>query len=457
MASHNFKAIIVGGSVAGLTLAHSFERANIDYVLLEARDTISPQLGASIVIMPNGARILDQMGLYEEMKNTIMTPMARSFIRRDDGRLVTSNEWPKLVTERLGYICGICERMQFLRSMYGQLKDKSKIRLSKKLRHIQHNSDSVTVKCEDGTEFTGDIVIGADGIHSRTRQEMQRYAKETGPPGLLDKDESSITAEYTCIFGLSTPIRTLNPGDGHVSTSIHHSSLLFVSSSSLPQFFFFSKLPKKHIGSNSIPRFTSSQMHAQVSEFQDFKVTEDVTLGELVRERKSMSYFALEEASHEVWTFGRVVCLGDAIHKMTPNLGQGGNQAIESAAVLTNCLLDLLNSTESSAKIGLEELQNGLKKYQDLRKARARKFVDLSGMITRNEALETLRHVLRFLYFGPLSGEILADIQTEMYHTAPYLNFLPLPPRIKDNQLWIKGMERATAGKDVPLPKLSKL
>lgn len=95
-----FKAIIVGGSVAGLTLAHMFERANIDYVLLEARDTISPQFGASIVIMPNGARIMDQMGLYEELKNTIMTPMAKSFIRRSDGRLVTSNEWPKLVEER---------------------------------------------------------------------------------------------------------------------------------------------------------------------------------------------------------------------------------------------------------------------------------------------------------------------------------------------------------------------
>lgn len=96
----NFKAIIVGGSVAGLTLAHTFEQANINYVLLEARDTISPQLGASIVIMPNGARILDQMGLYDELKDSIMTPMSTVFQRKEDGTLITTNNWPKLVEER---------------------------------------------------------------------------------------------------------------------------------------------------------------------------------------------------------------------------------------------------------------------------------------------------------------------------------------------------------------------
>jgi FAD dependent monooxygenase len=95
-----FKAVIVGGSVAGLTLAHAFEKANIDYVLLEARDTISPQFGASIVIMANGARILDQMGVYDAMNEQIMTPMAKSYIWRSDGRLVSSNEWPKIVAER---------------------------------------------------------------------------------------------------------------------------------------------------------------------------------------------------------------------------------------------------------------------------------------------------------------------------------------------------------------------
>jgi len=81
-----FTAIIVGGSVAGLTLAHTFEKAGINYVLLEARDTISPQLGAGIVIFPNGARILDQLGVYWGMES-FMTKMGMQWRRRGDGRL----------------------------------------------------------------------------------------------------------------------------------------------------------------------------------------------------------------------------------------------------------------------------------------------------------------------------------------------------------------------------------
>jgi FAD dependent monooxygenase len=96
-----FKAIIIGGSIAGLTLAHTFTLAGIDHVVLEARDTISPQLGASIIIMPNGARILDQLGVYERMRESVVTGMKRTWTRRGDGGgLVGTNEWPRLVEER---------------------------------------------------------------------------------------------------------------------------------------------------------------------------------------------------------------------------------------------------------------------------------------------------------------------------------------------------------------------
>ena len=88
-------------------------------------------------------------------------------------------------------------------------------------------------------------------------------------------------------------------------------------------------------------------------------------------------------------------------------MGQGGNQAIESAAVLTNCLLELLNQSPGS-KPKADDLQATLQQYQSLRQKRAKRFVDLSGMITRNDALATLRHTLRFLYFEPMSGKALA-------------------------------------------------
>lgn len=60
-----FKVIIVGGSVAGLSVANMLEQFNIDYVLLEAYPDIAPQVGASIGILPSGFRILDQLGCFE--------------------------------------------------------------------------------------------------------------------------------------------------------------------------------------------------------------------------------------------------------------------------------------------------------------------------------------------------------------------------------------------------------
>jgi FAD dependent monooxygenase len=150
-------------------------------------------------------------------------------------------------------------------------------------------------------------------------------------------------------------------------------------------------------------------MEAQVIEFSDFHLTDKLTLKEVMSKTTSLSYLPLEEANHETWTWGRIVCLGDAIHKMTPNLGQGGNQAIESAAVLTNCLVEMLARNQISGKnLGIGEIENALKKYQSIRQKRSRRFVDLSGALTRNEALATWRNTLRFLYMEPLSGEVMA-------------------------------------------------
>ncbi len=119
------------------------------------------------------------------------------------------------------------------------------------------------------------------------------------------------------------------PGDSHVSRDIDHSSLLFVGKGDkgvdnsgvggLPQWFFFSKMDRKYSGS-SIPRFTKAQIEQHVEKFGDFKLSENITLKDIMAKTKSLSYLPLEEANHDVWTYGRIVCLGDAIHKMTPNV-----------------------------------------------------------------------------------------------------------------------------------------
>lgn len=67
MDQKSFKVVIVGGSIAGLSLALMLERNGIDFVILEAYGSIAPQVGASFGALPNGLRILDQLGCYESV------------------------------------------------------------------------------------------------------------------------------------------------------------------------------------------------------------------------------------------------------------------------------------------------------------------------------------------------------------------------------------------------------
>lgn len=88
MKSQAFKIIIVGGSVAGLSLANMLEQATIDYVLLEAYEDIAPQLGASIGLLPNGLRILEQLGCYDVLRAMLPRPVETSYVRAPSGKVL---------------------------------------------------------------------------------------------------------------------------------------------------------------------------------------------------------------------------------------------------------------------------------------------------------------------------------------------------------------------------------
>jgi FAD dependent monooxygenase len=63
-----YPVAIVGGGIAGITLALSFEKLGIRYILYEGHASLAPDQGASIGLLPNGLRILDQLGLVKEIE-----------------------------------------------------------------------------------------------------------------------------------------------------------------------------------------------------------------------------------------------------------------------------------------------------------------------------------------------------------------------------------------------------
>jgi 2-polyprenyl-6-methoxyphenol hydroxylase-like FAD-dependent oxidoreductase len=84
----DLRVVIVGGGVAGLALANMLERFDIDYVLLEAYRDIAPQVGASIVMMANGLRILDQLGIYDSLAKLPCDPVTIMYQRDEHGKIL---------------------------------------------------------------------------------------------------------------------------------------------------------------------------------------------------------------------------------------------------------------------------------------------------------------------------------------------------------------------------------
>lgn len=73
---NQFKVLIAGGSLVGLGLALAFERAGIEYELFERGD-FATQLGASIGIHPHTIRILEQLGVWEDIERQVIPLQVR--------------------------------------------------------------------------------------------------------------------------------------------------------------------------------------------------------------------------------------------------------------------------------------------------------------------------------------------------------------------------------------------
>ena len=97
-----FRVLIVGGSITGLSLAIMLERNNIAFLVLEAYPEIAPQAGASIGLQPNGLRILDQLGCYEALLTHIKGHRIQSnaYRKQSGEKIWEANQLSDQVSER---------------------------------------------------------------------------------------------------------------------------------------------------------------------------------------------------------------------------------------------------------------------------------------------------------------------------------------------------------------------
>ncbi|KAL3480509.1 hypothetical protein BJX99DRAFT_244257 [Aspergillus californicus] len=419
----DFRVIIVGGSIAGLTLAHSLRRYNIDCLVLEAYNDIAPQLGASIGLAPSGCGILDQLGMFDDVLHEI-EPLSRFQYYTEAGNKIFEDKGATVLHERHGYPLSFLDRHKVLEILYDHLgPDQCKVFLNKKVTHVEDVPGGVVVHCKDGSQWTGDMAVGADGIHSTIRTEIwNRLDKEHHPRNSVTRERKEMLARYSCIFGISPDMNQLVAGHGYRTFGKGFTTVIMVGKNHRTFWFLFARMERTYT-MEDLPRFTAEDRETHAAQYFPVSISPDVSFGDLYKKAIRKTYVPLEEAFYEQWVADRLVCIGDSAHKMTPNMGQGGNCAIESAASLANRLktfVDLPGPSYSTS-----DLHDALSAWSTARQPRARKICRAANQMTRVEAWESVLHRLMLCYAMPYISDIFLDMTCLTQVGSEILEYLP--------------------------------
>jgi 2-polyprenyl-6-methoxyphenol hydroxylase-like FAD-dependent oxidoreductase len=198
--------------------------------------------------------------------------------------------------------------------LYDNLPDKSKVLTNKGVSEVRQSTSRVEVVTADGETYHGDILVGADGIHSTVREEMWRLADQE-TPGYFPVSDRSIPTEYCCIFGISRPSEKFPKCSTQNVQGRNYSYLVLTGPDHRIYWFLFKKLPVTAYG--KIPRYTKDQEDALVAEHASNRITDTLTFGELYALRKTSTLQALPEVVFSKWHYNRIMTIGDAAHKVS--------------------------------------------------------------------------------------------------------------------------------------------
>ncbi|CAN8104628.1 unnamed protein product [Discula destructiva] len=417
-----FRVIVVGGGVAGLAASHAFQKAGIEHVVLERRSSVAPAEGASIAMYPNGARILQQMGALKAVQNHCVPP-GRYYARLPGKKIISDNGVFRFLEENHGSGLLLIERRQFLQELYDTLPDKTFIRTSCGVKDVIMNTEGVEVLLTNGEVEKGDLVLGCDGVYSAVRTIMWDCANKLTPGLITVEEKMAIRADWKSLIVMTSAIPELGGKDLTVVHN-HNYSHMFTMTPEFGYFFVFFRLdeactwPKR-------PRYTDQDAEALAAGIASHPVSDTMVFGEVWKHRIRANVVNLEEGVLDHWYHGRIVLAGDSAHKVTPNMAFGGNSSIESVAVLTNHLRQLLVEQPAGTKPSAEQLEQTLSKYQEERKPRMNEIFKFSGEVTRAQAWANPWYKFMATWVVPLMPErTFGDYLGKIISAAPKLDFI---------------------------------
>ncbi|EEY66499.1 salicylate hydroxylase, putative [Phytophthora infestans T30-4] len=332
--SRDYDIAIIGGGIAGITLAIGLVRANVPVTLYESAKAFG-EIGAGVALAANAARAMellapdikrgfDRVGTFNllTVKKNVWFDFRKGVGTRgnnvDDGagKLITSVETPA----GSAYV----HRAHFLDEMVKLILE-GVAKFDKRLQDIETLPDGdVKLKFTDGTEAVHSAVIGCDGIKSRTRKvilgEMTRPPTPSSLAAALLGDEMARNSQM--YFGYH----------GHVLTfPIQHGDVMNVVA-------FASKEEWKD------PNWVVGTTKEDLT--KDFVGFSKHVRGIISMMENTDIWALFHHLPARTYTRKRMLVIGDAAHATTPNHGSGAAMAIEDAYVLASLLADVHHASD---------------------------------------------------------------------------------------------------------------
>jgi FAD-dependent urate hydroxylase len=336
------KAIVIGAGIGGMCTAIALTRIGWDVEVYEQIRENKP-VGAAISVWSNGVKVLNYLGLGEQVAELggRMDAMAYRWL---DGRTMCDFSLQP-VTAQTGqrpYPLARAELQAMLMDSWGR----DRIRFGMRMVELDTRPEQARATFDDGTTATGDAVIVADGARSLGRDFVvghslqRRYAGYLNFNTLVDVDESVGARDHWTTYVGEGKRVSMMPVAGN-------------------RFYTFFDVPAP-----AGLAYERTEAKAVLTEhFGHWAPPVQRLIEQLDATRVNrVEIFDLDPI--DTWVRGRVAILGDAAHNTTPDIGQGGCLAMEDAVVLA---ISLQTNT-----LGIED---ALRRYEKARSGRAGELV----------------------------------------------------------------------------------
>jgi len=342
--STQFRIIIVGGGIAGLSAAIALRKQDRSITILE-QSRLSTEIGATISLQPNATRIMQQTWGLQTLLDDSRGTIDHGFrIYNVDGKLV--NEIPLRSMKRYG-----ADRIMWHRQdLHTYLKNIATSTEREGHPAVVRTSARVTrCDCEQGTvtlvngeTLEADLIIGADGIHSALRTFVVGKEVNSKPTG---SSAYRLMLPVDVLKGRAPDFATnIGPEEPYTSMIMAHDCRLIMGPARDRQLYSVVGLvPDDRMNEDPDSAqswVTKGDLGKMLETFKEFPSwTRDV-----LRNADSIGLWQLRDLDPlDTWTSGRAILIGDAAHAMLPTQGQGASQAIEDAEALGTICAHITN------------------------------------------------------------------------------------------------------------------